>query len=193
MNTVNFLNVEYIYLRIYDFFKNFDIVAILNWLIYWLDLIRPLAFVIMLVTFYVIIYAHFRTHHLEKENDKRYHASLAPEATGEHKHDEVLHQKWKQVEAHINSTNPSDWRLAILEADIMLDNILDKMGYQGDTMAEKFRGVDKSDFLTIDLAQEAHGVRNRIAHSGSDFLLSERDARKTIDMYKRVFEEFYYI
>jgi len=101
--------------------------------------------------------------------------------------------KWKRVEEHVSSENPSDWRLAILEADIMLAEILERMGYQGETIGDKLKSVEKSDFITIDNAWEAHKVRNLIAHEGSDFLITQREAKRIVSLYKRVFEEFRYI
>jgi hypothetical protein len=193
MDAINFLNLEYVFLRIFDFFKNFDPVAILNWLIRLIDFLRPFAILVSLFMAYVIIYSLIRLKQLYgAEAQKLEEAKLADQAA-KLGPDTSLNEKWKKVQAHINSNNPSDWRLAILEADIMLDEMLEKMGYQGDTMGEKFRSVDKSDFLTLDLAQEAHGVRNRIAHGGSDYPLNERDAKRVVDMYKKVFEEFYHI
>ncbi len=193
MDKVNFLNLEYIFLRIVEFFKNFDIVAILNWCIYWLDLLKPFAIVLCAFLFFVIVYGRVKLGKLEEAEEKKFHSKRLKEAMAEPGHDPVLNQKWQEVIAHINSTNQSDWRLAILEADIMLGDILEKMGYQGDSIGDKLKGIDKSEFVTLDLAWEAHKVRNQIAHEGSDYLLNERDAKKTIDMFKRVFEEFYYI
>jgi hypothetical protein len=193
MDAINFLNLEYIYLRIFDFFKNFDVVAILNYLIHFIEAIRPIAVIFGLFLMYVIIYSHIRTKRLEEEDEANFHAARLKEASTEPGHDPVLNQKWVKVQEHINSSNPSDWRLAILEADIMLGDILEKMGYQGDSIGEKLRGIEKSDFLTLDQAWEAHRVRNQIAHEGADFLLNERDAKRTIELYKKVFEEFYYI
>ena len=80
-----------------------------------------------------------------------------------------------------------------MEADIMLADILTKMGYQGDSIGEQLKGVEPSDFLTLNDAWEAHKVRNQIAHQGSDFQLNERDAKRIIGLYKKVFSEFYYI
>lgn len=98
--------------------------------------------------------------------------------------------KWLQVERHMSSENPSDWKLAILEADIMLAEMLDKFGLSGETIAEKLKMVEKGDFKTIEQAWEGHKIRNAIAHEGSDFLISQREARRVIDLFKQVFEEF---
>jgi hypothetical protein len=36
-------------------------------------------------------------------------------------------------------------------------------------------------------------VRNKIAHEGSDFVLSKQEAERTIGLYEEVFSEFNYI
>jgi hypothetical protein len=59
-------------------------------------------------------------------------------------------------------------------------------------MADKMRQVDRADFRTIDLAWEAHKVRNRIAHEGSAHSLSAREARRVIDLYDAIFKEHGY-
>jgi len=106
---------------------------------------------------------------------------------------EDVNPKWIKVLGHINSDNPSDWRLAILEADIMLDEMLDKMGYPGQTLGEKLKMVERSDFDTLDLAWEAHKMRNNIAHEGSDLIMSKDEASRVITLFERVFKEFRYI
>lgn len=105
----------------------------------------------------------------------------------------VVNQRWANVIEHINSEKPSDWKVAILEADIILDEMLDRMGYKGDSIGDKLKNVEPSDFLTLDDAWEAHKVRNRIAHQGTEFMMDHAEAKRIIDLYKRVFEEFYYI
>lgn len=193
MDSVNFLNLEYVFLRIFEFFKGFDPVRILNSVIHFIQSIQPYAILFTLFLMYVIIYAAVRLKQIEKEEEEKFHSLRIKDAANEPANDPVLNQKWQKVQAHINSTNPADWRLAILEADIMLDTILDKMGYQGDSIGDKLKGIEKSDFVSLDAAWEAHKVRNRIAHDGSDYPLNDREARRVIELYQKVFEEFYYI
>ncbi|HVT74876.1 MAG TPA: hypothetical protein VHD69_00410 [Candidatus Paceibacterota bacterium] len=195
MDSVTFLNVEYVYLRIVDFFQNFDLVAILNWIIHYINLIKPFAVIFSLFVFFVIIYARMRLKQIGKEEKEKFEARKAAlNAPAAHEsHDEDLGKRWQQVMTHINSNNPSDWRLAILEADIMLADVLEKQGYQGDSIGDKLKGVEKGDFLTIEQAWTAHKVRNQIAHQGTDYQLNEREAKQTIDLYKQVFSEFYHI
>lgn len=100
---------------------------------------------------------------------------------------------WREVEQKINSVNPSDWRLAIIEADVLLDEMLEQMGLPGDHLGERLKAADRSFFNTLDEAWQAHKVRNIIAHQGSSYQLAYNEAKKTVDLYRRVFEEFYFI
>ncbi len=101
--------------------------------------------------------------------------------------------RWRRVLDQANSSNPEAWRLAILEADIMLNELLDVQGYKGETMADKMKQVDRANFNSIDDAWEAHKIRNRIAHEGTARELSSREVRRTIALYERVFKEFRYL
>ncbi|MDO8522380.1 MAG: hypothetical protein Q7S08_03780 [bacterium] len=97
--------------------------------------------------------------------------------------------RWSKVLEQVNSDSEQHWRLAILEADIMLNELLDLRGYKGDTMADKMKQVERADFNSIDEAWEAHKVRNLIAHEGASYQINNREARRIISLYEKVFRE----
>lgn len=101
--------------------------------------------------------------------------------------------RWIHITELLSSYNESDWRQAIIEADIILEEMLDQMGYKGTTIGERLKTVEKADFLTLNQAWEAHKVRNQIAHDGSSFKVSRDLAEQTIKKFEEVFREFYYI
>ena len=101
--------------------------------------------------------------------------------------------RWNRVLEQAHGESEQGWRLAILEADIMLNELLDTLGYKGETMADKMHGVDRANFNMIDLAWEAHKTRNKIAHEGDAHTLSAREARRIIALYERVLKEFRFI
>ena len=101
--------------------------------------------------------------------------------------------RWNRITEGAASPNPESWRLAILEADIMLNELLDLQGYKGETIADKMKQVDRAKFNSIDAAWEAHKIRNRVAHEGTTADLDAREARRVIGLYERVFKEFHYI
>jgi hypothetical protein len=118
---------------------------------------------------------------------KKEHEIIYPETT---QAEVDINPKWRRVLSHLESQNESDWKLAIIEADIMLDEILDKLQLPGETMGDKMKEVEKSDFSTIDNAWEAHKVRNQIAHEGVEYVLTQHEARRVVALYQSVFEEF---
>ena len=167
-----------------------QIVAFLHWL-------APYSTVASLLLITGIVYCFLRIEqivHATKHEDKP-HGDGHGEKSGHGGGTEAnpAEQRWERVQTLLNSARESDWRLAILEADVMLDEMVGHMGYHGDSLGEKLKGVEKSDFTTLDLAWEAHGVRNRIAHEGAAFALTEREAKRVIQLYEDVFQEFKYI
>lgn len=98
--------------------------------------------------------------------------------------------RWEHIEELAGSENPSAWREAIIEADILLDELLTKRGYVGATVGERLKNVERSDFSTLNDAWEAHKIRNQIAHEGSSFNISQTIAQRTIARYAAVFREF---
>ena len=101
--------------------------------------------------------------------------------------------RFARVQAYVQSSRESDWRLAVLEADVILDEMVTGMGHHGDSLGEKLKAIEPSDFTTLDKAWEAHAVRNKIAHEGAAFYLTEREAKRVVKLYEEVFREFRYI
>lgn len=106
---------------------------------------------------------------------------------------QITNPKWIQIENLMQSHNVSEWKVAILEADILLYDMLTQMGYEGDSIGEILKNVDKANFVTIDDAWKAHRIRNIIAHEGANYELSREEAERTIRLFKRVFDEFYFV
>ena len=98
--------------------------------------------------------------------------------------------KWEKVMDLANSGNASDWRLAIIEADAMLEELLQSQGLHGDSVGEMLKSADENEFLTLDDAWEAHKARNAVAHPGANFQLNERETKRVMALFEKVFMEF---
>lgn len=107
----------------------------------------------------------------------------------EHYSKSPRNSRLKDVLTHATSSNPNDWKLAIIEADIILDELLKEQGYAGASLGERLKGISAQQLKTLNDAWEAHKIRNRIAHDGSDFILTKRIAQETVVRYQRVFTE----
>jgi hypothetical protein len=141
-----------------------------------------------------IVYCVEKLKRIRRKEAEIFDAKVEPaiEAVGP-SGNEDLSCRWEHVKTLVSSANPSDWRQAILEADIVLEDILTSLGYQGDGIGEKLKRVNPGDMKSLNEAWEAHKVRNQIAHEGSQFPLTQHEANRVVNLYKKVMEEFYFI
>jgi hypothetical protein len=102
----------------------------------------------------------------------------------------ITNERWHHVLGYLASTNSSDWKLAIMEADSMLEDLTERLELEGDTLGERLKSTDKDKFKSLNDAWEAHIVRNRIAHEGAKFELTQREANRVAVLYENVFREF---
>ncbi len=182
-------NVEYFFRLLYELvfgafasmsYEAFTALAAKVWL--WITFV---GYAFSVAGLFVVVYATIRLFELRKREEEFYSTLiLAPEAAG------GMHPRWEHIETLLAGGSPSEWRQAIIEADIMLDDVLAKRGYAGDGVGEKLMSADREGFATLQNAWEGHKVRNLIAHQGSAFNLSETLAQRTLAHYGAVFREF---
>jgi hypothetical protein len=110
-------------------------------------------------------------------------------STGEAGATPKQNETWKGIREHLLSGNNSDWKLAVIEADIYLDRVLDDKGFHGDTTGDKLKQVTPDKLPSIQIAWEAHKIRNRIAHDGAAFVLTMPEARRLLSYYEIVFTD----
>lgn len=125
-------------------------------------------------------------HHLKHDIDE-YHARMRE------RNKDGRNERWNHVLDLVNSPNSSDWRLAVIESDTILEGLLESRGIPGVGIGEKLKNITPGDLGSIQAAWEAHLVRNRIAHEGLDYDFSQRDARKTTQLYEVVFRELGFV
>ena len=162
--------------------SRFGFVDWLAWLLWLFNLIKWWIWLLCLLLIAWIIYLNRELGKLRREEARL----LYPEAPVE----KEVNPQWQRILTHVESVHENDRRLAILEADIILNELLDKMSLPGETIGDKLKAVEKSHFTTIDNAWEAHKIRNQIAHQGEAFLINQREAKRVIELYRSVFEEF---
>lgn len=184
-----YLNIEFFFNKILELFTQLrDIVFGSSSFTHMLPYVKTFLSVLAILFITGIIYSLVRIREIRKEETAEMHFA-------EPIHDEKSEkrERWEVIENHINSVNPSDWRLAIIEADSLLDEMVKRMGYQGESLGERLKAVEVSDFNSIQNAWEAHKVRNKIAHDGSGFSIDHREAKRVIELYEQVFKEFEYL
>ncbi len=97
-------------------------------------------------------------------------------------------KRWDTILSRLEGDNPSQYKVAVLEADAFTDEILSGIGYKGATMAEKLEGIHPGQLETKNNIAEAHQIRNRIVYE-TDFVISREEAQQCLDNYRKFFDE----
>ena len=153
-------------------------------------ILYPLSVVVTLMFAAGVVYCTMRILHIRRAEWAQHRKAAH---TVEHEDIPATRMRWNRIMEHAQSSDEHKWRLAILECDIMLNELLDLQGYKGETIAEKMKQVSRTNFNTIDDAWEAHKVRNKVAHEGTEFHIDERTKNNVINLYQRVVKEFGFI
>jgi len=182
-------NVEYWFRLLYECiygacYGSVGVSGFVAWLAHLWIWITAIGYLFAVLGLLVIVYCIVRLYELREREEHFYNTLLIPkEAEG------GTHPRWEHIQSLLEGGGPSAWREAIIEADIMLDDVLTQQGYEGDGIGEKLKSADSSSLKTLQSAWEAHKVRNQIAHQGSSFDLSESLARRTLAHFEAVFRE----
>ena len=94
-----------------------------------------------------------------------------------------MSKRWDKIVKRTQSGTESDYKLAIIDADDLMAEVLDNRGYEGDNFQEV---VAKAGKLLVQMQNDilaAHEVRNSIVYN-PDFKLSADQAKKILDTYQ---------
>lgn len=196
MESVRFINLEYFFNAIYEFFTEFgagtgtDGVAG-GLVVFLMTMLRTVLPILIIVLFFVYFYYLFKVRDLKRLERNRTYERIY--RTQQQYQQGTQNTRWDRVVELFESTVPSDWRIAIIEADAMLDSLVTSLGYEGATLGEKMKNIDRGHFPTIQDAWDAHNVRNKIAHEGIEYQIDEVEKNRVFRLYQKVFLDAGYI
>ncbi len=142
----------------------------------------------IIITIYCIVRI-FEIRKLEQKYIDNEIAVYAAKHSGKEKSAPLTNARWENVLTYLHSQSPSDWRIAIIEADLILEDITKERGLEGLNLGDRLKSADRDKFKTLSDAWEAHLVRNRIAHDGAGFILTMPEARRVLSYYEIVFRD----
>ncbi len=97
-------------------------------------------------------------------------------------------KEWGKIKKRLQSNLETEAKLAIIEADSLLDEILENMGYREKDLEEKLNKLPP-DFLTnLQEIYRAHKIRNDIVHDPS-YKLDLGEAKRVLAAYEKALAE----
>ena len=99
-----------------------------------------------------------------------------------------MQKQWDRIKKRTESGAESDYKLAIIDADDFLAEVLDNRGYDGDNFEESIQKAGKLIASILEDVLRAHEVRNFIVYN-PDYKLSVNEAKKVLEIYEAAVKE----
>jgi hypothetical protein len=147
-----------------------------------------IKFLFFAVSFFFLIHVIYLLH---KMGGIRKEYELLRE-TVKHKAEPVIKDSfiiaWHGIEARMRTMQEAEYKLAIIEADKLFDDLLQKMAYKGKDMGDRLKQITTEQLSNINAIWKCHKVRNLISHDVS-YHLTFSEAQWVIQIYEDAFIE----
>jgi hypothetical protein len=96
--------------------------------------------------------------------------------------------KWKKIEKRLESKIEADLKLAVLEADDLLEKVMEEIGYQGKNLTEKLERITEDVISNLKELKEARKIKDDIVEDPT-FRLSEEEAKRILKVYEKALKD----
>lgn len=158
-----------------NFIANLDVNQILEYARYFLMGFSGVLVVVTILTFIKAI----------KLRPKFAHDNSVPMMTI--KRAELL-EKWIQIRNKYDSGSVDNSKVAIIQADALVDTILKNAGLDGEHMADRLMNIDRSELHCLEDIWTSHKIRNNVVHTDG-FELSSELSDKAMRGYEKFMKE----
>ena len=145
-------------------------------------------FILLSATIFFIIHIAYL---LFKIGEVKGNLSLYAEAMGRKKvqvQKEIFTAGWSAIIQRMNTMREAEYKMAIIEADKLFDELLKNMGYKGKDMGERLQQITPEHLSNISAIWKSHKVRNFISHD-TQYHLTFSEAQWVIKNYEDAFIE----
>ncbi len=95
----------------------------------------------------------------------------------------VINKKWAKIKEK-SQASEAEARLAIIEADALLDGILKRMGFKAETLKEMLEVLTPDILENLEQVKKAHTIRLNIVRDPS-YHLDLTSAHQVLDVYEK--------
>lgn len=100
----------------------------------------------------------------------------------------MLRERWESIVKKFSLGTPESARLAVIEADALVDTALKAMEIPGEHLADRLSSLDSEELKSIDNLWKAHRMRNDLVHTPG-FIISSAGAKMALDHYEAFLKE----
>ncbi|MFH1769442.1 MAG: hypothetical protein ABH833_02120 [Parcubacteria group bacterium] len=123
---------------------------------------------------------------VRKEKKKLMHILDEPETPQDAQR--MYADDWEQIKRSSTSLQEAEWKLSIIQADKLVDEMLRTKGYEGESMGERLKSIDPNSFSSLQDVWEAHKLRNLLVHD-MNYAVSKGQAVGAVESFERFLHE----
>lgn len=147
------------------------------WNSFFFSVLKFLVTIYVLVLFFdIVMILYLRG--VGKDSRKRKYGADMPVA-----HQSSTRKKWKTVEEHLRSHKPDQWKVAILAADSIVNDIFELVDLPGENFRERVENASPQRLEQKEALLRAHNIRNAIIKDHS-LSLEKKEAEEIVAIYK---------
>jgi hypothetical protein len=152
--------------------------------VYFANLLPLEIISVLLTTFFIAMAVYFlvQTGWLANRFDRVQDVILKSDSSKKQ-----IKNAWDDIERHFFTGNDNDLRIALIEADTLLNETLRGAGIQGSQLGDRLKKVQPSQLPNLEEVWGAHKLRNRIAHE-ANFVLKRDLAERALTVYEKALE-----
>lgn len=97
-------------------------------------------------------------------------------------------KRWKKTIKRLDKGLESEYKLAVIEADSVLNDALVQMGYAGSTLGERLEKITPETLDNIEDVWRAHKIRNNLLHD-PDYKLTLEETKRVLAIFEEALKD----
>ena len=102
--------------------------------------------------------------------------------------DAIFKERWNKIVNQFNPESTESTKIAIIDADKLVDDALKQIGLEGEHMADRLEKLFPQELRTLDKLWRAHRLRNNLVHNPG-FEIDAREAKTALRNYEAFLKE----
>ncbi len=99
-----------------------------------------------------------------------------------------IDKNWMKILQRLESELETEYKLSVIEADLLLNDVMKRLGYEGKNLSEKLERVKPEVFKELQLLKEADQIYQNLVYDTS-YHLTQSDAKRIIAEFERALTE----
>ncbi len=101
-------------------------------------------------------------------------------------------KEWDRIIKQMREGGDSEKKLAIIEADDMVNEMLEKMGYKDEKLEAKLESVNKNIIPNVEDLKKIHKRKRDIVYDPG-YIISEEEAEEIMSVYEKTFKDIQFL